>query len=248
MVETEPCLGFQYWIEGDQIRWAKLNVGTNKDKSGRVDTSLNTICEALLFLMDSSNYPIYVHCNQGKHRTGCVIACLRIVQGWTVDEAIKEYNVYAGEKSRPGDCALIKTFDRSVVYEYAKNSGMLDGLSKTICGRRNRVLRHDSTIIDIESLRAALDTGLLGEMELDKTDSTDSLPSSSDSPSPLPATQVPSVRLPPTSGVEANGEETKTAEYVEDRRMVDQGVEIVAEGSMTDGVASEQCGTPLGRS
>jgi tyrosine-protein phosphatase SIW14 len=238
LVDTDPSLGFQYWVEGDEIRWAKLNIGTNKDKSGRVDTSLDSICEALLFLMDSSNYPIYVHCNQGKHRTGCVIACLRRVQGWSIDEAIKEYNVYAGEKSRPGDRALIKSFDPNVVFEYAKNSGILDGLSKSICGRQNRVLRHDSTITDIGSLRAALNSGLLGEMELERTNSSDS---SSGTASPPPAT----VRLPPDGGVKGNGVDMKTAEYVEDIRMAGREVRVGEEGSMTDGVDGEQYDAPL---
>jgi tyrosine-protein phosphatase SIW14 len=242
LVDTDPSLGFQYWVEGDQIRWAKLNIGTNKDKSGRVDTTLDSICEALLFLMDSSNYPVYVHCNQGKHRTGCVIACLRKVQGWTTDEAIKEYNVYAGEKSRPGDRALIKSFDPNVVFEYAKNSGILDGLSKSICGRQNRVLRHDSTITDIGSLRAALDSGLLGEMELERTNSSDS---SSGTPSPPAATHAPVVRLPPDGGVKVNGVDMKTAEYVEDICMASQQVRVGEEGSMTNGVDGERYGAPL---
>jgi tyrosine-protein phosphatase SIW14 len=245
LVDTDPSLGFQYWIESDEIRWAKLHIGTNKDKSGRIDTSLDSICEALLFVMDSSNYPVYVHCNQGKHRTGCVIACLRKVQGWSIDEAIKEYNVYAGEKSRPGDRALIKSFDPNAVFEYAKRSGILDGLSKSICGRQNRVLRHDSTIADIDALRTALEAGLLGDMELERTNSSGS---SSETPSPPPATHAPVVRLPnPNGRAKGNGVEMKTTEYVEDIGMFGREVHVGEEGPMTDGVDGELYGAPLTR-
>ena len=245
LVNTEPSLGFQYWLESDGISWAKLYIGTNKDKSGRIDTKLDSICEALLFIMDSSNYPVYVHCNQGKHRTGCVIACLRRVQGWSVDEAIKEYNVYAGEKSRPGDRALIETFDPNAVFEYAKTNGVLDGLSRSTYGRQNIFRRHDSTISDIHSLRAALDTGLLDEMELEETDSSDL---SSGSLSPPLAAPTPTVRLPNQNDTVKTGNVgTKTTEYVEDVRIVNQELTMAEARSMTGGVHGEQHGVPLER-
>ncbi len=41
--------------------------------------------------LDSDNAPIYVHCQAGKGRTGCAVACYRMaVQGWTPDRAIEE--------------------------------------------------------------------------------------------------------------------------------------------------------------
>ncbi|CAN0534051.1 unnamed protein product, partial [Ectocarpus sp. 8 AP-2014] len=30
---------------------------------------------------DASNHPMLVHCNKGKHRTGCLIGCFRRVRG-----------------------------------------------------------------------------------------------------------------------------------------------------------------------
>jgi tyrosine-protein phosphatase SIW14 len=46
--------------------------------------------EALGHLHDSSIYPIYVHCAQGRDRTGMVIACYRIESGWSNKDAIDE--------------------------------------------------------------------------------------------------------------------------------------------------------------
>ena len=131
-----------------------------------VSTSLDSVCEAVLFLMDSANYPIYIHCNHGKHRTGCIVACLRKVQGWSVDEALLEYHAYAGGKSRPGDVMLIKAFRPDEVFHYAKRNGLLaDILARSQYGQPYSRRRNDSTITDIASLRAALESGMFSALD-----------------------------------------------------------------------------------
>ena len=162
LVDTEAPLGFQSWIDEARVRHARIVIGTNKDKGGKIDADLTSICRAVLYLMDSSNHPVYVHCNQGKHRTGCVIGCLRRIQGWPLEEIIEEYEIYAGEKSRPGDVALIQSFDPNLVYEVAVSDGLVDDLSKHGNGGV-RMVRSDSRIGDIHALRAALEAGLMGE-------------------------------------------------------------------------------------
>jgi protein tyrosine phosphatase (PTP) superfamily phosphohydrolase (DUF442 family) len=43
------------------------------------------------FANDPKNQPTYVHCEAGKGRTGCAVACYRMaVQGWTADEAVAD--------------------------------------------------------------------------------------------------------------------------------------------------------------
>ncbi|MCU0607956.1 MAG: tyrosine-protein phosphatase [Candidatus Edwardsbacteria bacterium] len=45
----------------------------------------------LRVLRDSANWPVYVHCAQGRDRTGYCVASYRIVdQGWPADSAIAE--------------------------------------------------------------------------------------------------------------------------------------------------------------
>lgn len=77
--------------------------------------------------MDGANYPLWIHCNQGRHRTGCVVACLRKVQGMPIEEVIKEYVAYSSPKARPGDIAFIRAFDPSAIFKYAKQTGFIGG-------------------------------------------------------------------------------------------------------------------------
>lgn len=46
--------------------------------------------EVLKCMFNSLNHPMYVHCAQGRDRTGMVIACYRIRMGWTNKDAIAE--------------------------------------------------------------------------------------------------------------------------------------------------------------
>ncbi|MGH9845194.1 MAG: fused DSP-PTPase phosphatase/NAD kinase-like protein [Blastocatellia bacterium] len=44
---------------------------------------------------DQANWPLYVHCAGGRHRTGAMIAVYRMtVDHWTVDQAYKEMKQY----------------------------------------------------------------------------------------------------------------------------------------------------------
>ena len=131
-----------------------INIATNKEC--KVDTTLDSLCEALLFVLDSSNFPVYIHCNQGKHRTGCVVACLRKIQRWPIEEIIREYVDYAWPKARDGDISLIKSFDPNVVFEYATRHGYLDG-------SQPRVRRLDSGITNIDAFVSALASGAFGD-------------------------------------------------------------------------------------
>jgi protein tyrosine/serine phosphatase len=44
---------------------------------------------------DPANWPVYVHCKGGRHRTGAMTAVYRITQdGWTADQAYREMTEY----------------------------------------------------------------------------------------------------------------------------------------------------------
>jgi protein tyrosine/serine phosphatase len=49
----------------------------------------------LALINDSQNWPVFVHCNHGKDRTGTIIACYRISHdGWTSEKAKAEAKRY----------------------------------------------------------------------------------------------------------------------------------------------------------
>jgi len=106
--------------------------------------------------MDCTNYPLYVHCNQGRHRTGCVIACLRKIQRVPIEDIIAEYRAYANPKARPGDIDLIRAFDPECVFEYAKTHGLLEN--------QPFMKRMDSAIANIDALAEALSSRDADEM------------------------------------------------------------------------------------
>ncbi|OAY80092.1 putative tyrosine-protein phosphatase, partial [Ananas comosus] len=58
------------------------------------------------------NHPILIHCNRGKHRTGCLVACLRKLQSWCLTSVFEEYRRFAADKSRLSDMRFIEMFDQ----------------------------------------------------------------------------------------------------------------------------------------
>ena len=68
---------------------------------------------ALDAVLDQTNQPILIHCNQGKHRTGCLVGCLRKVQRWSLVAIFEEYRRFAGSKARVVDQHFIERFQPS---------------------------------------------------------------------------------------------------------------------------------------
>ncbi|KAJ7978263.1 Tyrosine phosphatase family protein [Quillaja saponaria] len=103
---------FQFGIEGK----TEPSVSIPKD----------TIMEALKVLIDVRNHPVLIHCKRGKHRTGCLVGCLRKFQNWCLSSVFEEYQRFAGMKSRIMDMRFIETFDvlclrqclYSIIYQY----------------------------------------------------------------------------------------------------------------------------------
>ena len=51
--------------------------------------------DARLITADPANWPVYVHCKGGRHRTGALLAVYRITRdGWTADQAFEEMKRY----------------------------------------------------------------------------------------------------------------------------------------------------------
>ncbi|TYI31243.1 hypothetical protein ES332_A05G439500v1 [Gossypium tomentosum] len=116
---------------------------------GKTEPSLASLKDAirgaLKILIDVRNHPVLIHCKRGKvvqiqllnvsfacgtelikHRTGCLVGCLRKLQNWCLLSVFEEYQHFAGMKSRSADLRFIETFDivclrqclHSIIYQY----------------------------------------------------------------------------------------------------------------------------------
>lgn len=92
-------------------------VDGNKAPDDRVGAFMSheIVADALASVMDPANHPLLIHCNQGKHRTGTLVGCLRKVQRWSLVAIFEEYRRFAGEKSRVVDLQFIELFDTSTL-------------------------------------------------------------------------------------------------------------------------------------
>ncbi|XP_020222434.1 tyrosine-protein phosphatase DSP3 [Cajanus cajan] len=112
------------FLESQNIRLFHFGIQGKTDLT--VSTVRDTILKAVKVLIDVTNHPVLIHCNQGKHRTGCVVGCLRKLQNWCLASVSEEYKKFAGAKSRTTDLRFIETFDvltlrqslNTIIYQY----------------------------------------------------------------------------------------------------------------------------------
>jgi protein tyrosine phosphatase (PTP) superfamily phosphohydrolase (DUF442 family) len=61
---------------------------------------------------DPANWPVYIHCAQGRDRTGYNAAAYRMVmQGWAVDEVLQEMNTFHFNKIWFGNPGFLRKLD-----------------------------------------------------------------------------------------------------------------------------------------
>ncbi|KXS14157.1 protein-tyrosine phosphatase [Gonapodya prolifera JEL478] len=80
-----------------------------------VDIPEAVISDAITVILDRRNHPILIHCNKGKHRTGCLVACLRKILHWSLTSAFAEYRAFAAPKERAMDQQFVEVFDTTTV-------------------------------------------------------------------------------------------------------------------------------------
>ncbi|KAM5561894.1 tyrosine-protein phosphatase DSP3-like [Rosa sericea] len=111
------------FLRSQNIRLLQFGI---EGKTESVAIPKDTILEALKILIDVRNHPVLIHCKRGKHRTGCLVGCLRKFQNWCLSSVFEEYQRFAGVKSRPTDLKFIEAFDimrlrqclYSIIYQY----------------------------------------------------------------------------------------------------------------------------------
>ncbi|KAM0220629.1 hypothetical protein ACHAQI_000087 [Fusarium lateritium] len=97
------------FVSREGIRQVVFNMkGTKKEA-----IPLGTMKAILSIVLDKSNYPLLIHCNHGKHRTGCVVGVVRKVAGWDAESVVAEYKTYAEPKAREVDVTYLDDFQVS---------------------------------------------------------------------------------------------------------------------------------------
>ena len=85
-----------------------LQFGLEGNKEPFDEIPEDRITSALRAVLDPVNHPLLIHCNQGKHRTGCLVGCLRKAQRWSLVAIFEEYRRFAGSKARVVDQQFIE--------------------------------------------------------------------------------------------------------------------------------------------
>ncbi|KAL8787594.1 MAG: hypothetical protein Q9213_002156 [Squamulea squamosa] len=97
------------FMKENGINHFQIPIPAHKNESVKIP--LENIANALDILRNTKMHPILVHCNKGKHRTGCIIATYRLLSNWSPAATITEYRKYASSKARALDETFIYNFD-----------------------------------------------------------------------------------------------------------------------------------------
>ncbi|KAI1374724.1 tyrosine phosphatase family-domain-containing protein [Hypoxylon crocopeplum] len=100
---------YRKFIDGGRIKHEIFDmVGTKK-----AEIPVKTMQSIMAIVGNRKNYPLLIHCNQGKHRTGCVVGVLRKANDWDTTSIIREYTKFAEPKVRDTDVKYITDFRMS---------------------------------------------------------------------------------------------------------------------------------------
>ncbi|EQL32172.1 hypothetical protein BDFG_05551 [Blastomyces dermatitidis ATCC 26199] len=121
LVDEEWSHDYGEFIQENGIKSYVIPILANKNPL--VFTPYETVIEVLMLILNPMNHPVLIHCNKGKHRTGCVIACFRRVQGWSLMAALQEYQKHSTPKSRVLDRNYIEGFDQNSLSDLVEKVG-----------------------------------------------------------------------------------------------------------------------------
>ncbi|KAI0972887.1 tyrosine phosphatase family-domain-containing protein [Xylaria arbuscula] len=107
LVDKELPDGYQEFMRDNQITHRIFDMaGTKKE-----DIPIEMMRSIHAVVSDRANYPLLVHCKQGRHRTGCVVGVLRKSNQWNIDCIIDEYTAHAEPKVRDVDIKYLNEFE-----------------------------------------------------------------------------------------------------------------------------------------
>ncbi len=105
LVSTTFESDLKEWLATSNVEHFRIIIPAHKSKEDSIP--MENIAQVLSLMNDETKRPILIHCNKGKHRTGCMTACFRKLHGMDDVQAITEYHEYARPKARAYDIAFI---------------------------------------------------------------------------------------------------------------------------------------------
>lgn len=111
------------WLSRHGVKLFHVPLSGNKEPFVNVPAHLLT--QALTVALNPANQPILIHCNRGKHRTGCLVGCIRKLQNWSLSMIFDEYRRFAFPKARALDQQFIELYDDTEIREYLNERGWL---------------------------------------------------------------------------------------------------------------------------
>jgi len=115
ILEDYPEQNIQF-LDENGIRFFQYGIPGNKEPFVQIPSQ--TITAALATILDRRNHPMLIHCNKGKHRTGCLIGCLRKLQQWSLTTIFDEYRRFSYPKSRSMDQEFIELYSEQAVWPH----------------------------------------------------------------------------------------------------------------------------------
>ncbi|TGJ84244.1 hypothetical protein E0Z10_g4534 [Xylaria hypoxylon] len=109
LVKKDLPDGYQEFIQDNRITHTIFDMtGTKKE-----DIPIDMMRSIYAVVSNRENYPLLIHCNQGRHRTGCVVGVIRKSTEWNVKRIIDEYSAFAEPKVREVDLKYLAEFELS---------------------------------------------------------------------------------------------------------------------------------------
>ncbi|EYU27740.1 hypothetical protein ABFS82_13G128800 [Erythranthe guttata] len=110
--EPYPASNIEF-LNANGIRLFQFGLEGSKEPFVNIPDAI--IHRALEAVLDERNHPLLIHCKRGKHRTGCLVGCLRKWQNWCLSSIFDEYVRFAADKARVSDQRFVELFDISSI-------------------------------------------------------------------------------------------------------------------------------------
>lgn len=102
-----------------------FQIGMSGNKEPFINLPSDLLTRALEIVLNPKNQPILIHCNRGKHRTGCLVGCIRKLQNWSLTMIFDEYRRFAFPKARALDQQFIEMYEDEEIKTIAYEKGWL---------------------------------------------------------------------------------------------------------------------------